>query len=99
MNSILQQMYMVPSFRYAIMSVDDKKDKNNQMSLFFNNHFDDNLLHQLQKMYIYLTYSEKQAFNPKDFCSSFKDFDGAPINPMIQQDSQEFYNMEKHVQV
>ena len=92
LNSILQQMYMVPSFRYAIMSVDDKKDKNNQMSLFFNNHFDDNLLHQLQKMYIYLTYSEKQAFNPKDFCSSFKDFDGAPINPMIQQDSQEFYN-------
>ena len=92
MNSILQQMYMVPSFRYAIMSADDKKGKNYQISFFYNNTFDDNLLHQLQKMYTFLTYSEKQAYNPKDFCSSFKDFDGAPINPLLQQDSQEFYN-------
>ena len=91
-NSILQQMYMVPSFRYAIMSSDDLKAPNYQTSFFNNNRFDDNLLHQLQKTYTYLTYSEKQAYNPKDFCASFKDFDGAPINPMIQQDSQEFFN-------
>ena len=91
-NSILQQMYMVPSFRYAIMSSDDQKPLNYQTSFFNNNRFDDNLLHQLQKTYTYLTYSEKQAYNPKDFCASFKDFDGAPINPMIQQDSQEFFN-------
>ena len=92
MNSILQQMYMVPSFRYAIMSSDDKKIQNSQLSFFFHNNFDDNLLHQLQKMYTFLTYGEKQAYNPKDFCSAFKDFDNAPINPMIQQDSQEFFN-------
>ena len=92
LNSILQQMYNVPSFRYAIMSADDKKESNIQMSFFHNNHYDDNLLHQLQKMYTFLTYSEKQAYNPKDFCASFKDFDGAPINPLIQQDSQEFFN-------
>ena len=92
MNSILQQMYMVPSFRYAIMSSDDGKPVNYQTSFFNNNRYDDNLLHQLQKTYTYLTYSEKQAYNPKDFCASFKDFDGAPINPMIQQDSQEFFN-------
>ena len=92
LNSILQQMYMVPSFRYAIMSSDDQKPLNIQTSFFNNNRFDDNLLHQLQKTYTYLTYSEKQAYNPKDFCASFKDFDGAPINPMIQQDSQEFFN-------
>ena len=92
MNSILQQMYMVPSFRYAIMSSDDKKIHNFQSSFFFHNTFDDNLLHQLQKMYTFLTYSEKQAYNPKDFCASFKDFDNAPINPMVQQDSQEFFN-------
>ena len=92
MNSILQQMYMVPSFRYAIMSADDKKSEKNQSSLFSNNIFDDNLLHQLQKMYTFLTYSEKQAYNPKDFCESFKDFEGMPINPKVQQDSQEFFN-------
>ena len=92
LNSILQQMYMIPSFRFAIMSVDDKKNENYQTSFFHNNVFDDNLLHQLQKMYTFLTYSEKQAYNPKDFCASFKDFDGAPINPLLQQDSQEFFN-------
>ena len=92
LNSILQQMYMVPPFKYAIMSSDDKKSKNIQISLFNNNRYDDNLLHQLQKIYTFLTYSEKQAVNSKDFCASYKDFDGAPINPLIQQDSQEFYN-------
>ena len=92
MNSILQQMYMVPSFRYAIMACDDKKSPNPQTSFFNNNLYDDNLLHQLQKMYTFLTYSEKEAYNPKDFCASFKDFDNAPMNPMIQQDSQEFFN-------
>ena len=92
MNSILQQMYMVPSFRYAIMSSDDNKDKNMQTSFFSNNRYDDNLLHQLQRMYTFLTYSEKQAYNPKDFCESFKDLDNAPINPHVQQDSQEFFN-------
>ena len=43
-------------------------------------------------MYTFLTYSEKQAYNPKDFCASFKDFEGNPINPLLQQDSQEFFN-------
>ena len=92
MNSILQQMYMVPTFRYAILSADDNKIHNSQLSVFNNNMFDDNLLHQIQRMYTFLTYSEKQAYNPKDFCSSFKDFDGTPINPLLQQDSQEFFN-------
>ena len=92
MNSILQQMYMVPSFRYAIMSSDDEKSQNIHTSFINNNIYDDNLLHQLQKMYTFLTYSEKEAYNPKDFCASFKDFDNAPINPIVQQDSQEFFN-------
>ena len=43
-------------------------------------------------MYTYLTLSDKEDYNPRAFCHSFKDFDGSPINPIIQQDSQEFYN-------
>ena len=92
MNSILQQMYMVPPFRNAIISSDDKKEVKTMKSSFNNNFYDDNLLHQLQKMYTFLTFGEKQAYNPKDFCSSFKDLDGQPINILLQQDSQEFYN-------
>ena len=91
MNSIMQQMYMVPTFRYAILGSDDheppKPCETVRLSID-----DDNLLHQLQIMYTYLTYSEKGDYNPKYFCFSFKDFDGNSINPMIQQDSQEFYN-------
>ena len=91
MNSIMQQMYMVPTFRYAIMGSDDhespKPSEYGRLSID-----DDNLLHQLQTMYTFLTFSEKEDYNPKYFCYSFKDFDGNPTNPMIQQDSQEFYN-------
>jgi hypothetical protein len=64
---------MVPPFRNAIISSDDKKEVKTMKSSFNNNFYDDNLLHQLQKMYTFLTFSEKQAYNPKDFCSSFKD--------------------------
>ena len=89
MNSIMQQMYMVPTFRYAIMSADDNKDPNPS---YFHEIEDDNLLHQLQIMYTYLTFSNRSDFAPKDFCYSYKDFDGKPTNVRAQQDSQEFYN-------
>ena len=91
MNSIMQQIYMVPTFRYAIMGSDDhetpKPSESGRLTVD-----DDNILHQLQTMYTFLTYSEKEDYNPKYFCYSFKDLDGNPTNPMIQQDSQEFYN-------
>ena len=91
LNSIMQQIYMVPTFRYAIMHADDgetpKSSSNYRYSLD-----DDNVLHQLQEMYTYLTFSEKMDYNPRSFCYSFKDFDGNPINVGTQQDSQEFYN-------
>ena len=89
MNSIIQQMYMCPTFRYAIMSADDgepeKPASHNEVD-------DDNLLHQLQIMFTYLTYSDRMDFSPRDFCYSYKDFDGNPTNLGAQQDSQEFYN-------
>lgn len=36
---------------------------------------------------------ERQYFNPKNFCFAFKDIDGSPIDPMIQKDVDEFFNM------
>ena len=87
MNSIIQQMYMVPTFRYAIMSADDGEEEKSNSNVD-----DDNLLHQLQNMYTYLTYSNKMDYNPREFCYSYKDFDGKPMNVRAQQDSQEFYN-------
>ena len=45
---------------------------------------DDNLLRQLQKMYGFLEISEKQAYDPIEFCFAFKDFNGNPTNTAIQ---------------
>ena len=91
MNSILQQMYMVPTFRYAIMSADDGEPAKPESDYHYSVD-DDNLLHQLQNMYTYLTYSDRMDYNPRDFCFSYKDLDGKPTNVRSQQDSQEFYN-------
>lgn len=54
---------------------------------------DDNMLKQLQKMFGYLELSERHAYNPKEFCFSFKEFDGSPTKTAEQKDSQEFLNI------
>ena len=48
---------------------------------------DDNLLRQLQKMFGFLELSEKQAYDPLEFCFAFKDFEGNPTNTALQQDA------------
>ena len=91
LNSVMQQIYMVPTFRRAVMWSDDGKPPNPSSNYRYSCD-DDNLLHQLQEMYTYLTFSEKMDYNPKGFCFSFKDMDGHSINIGAQQDSQEFLN-------
>jgi len=89
MNSVLQQLYMVQTLRYAVMGGEDK-----DFSLYPQRFSptDGNLLHQLQVMFTYLTLSDKEYYNPEYFCRAFKDSNGNPINTKMQQDSQEFYN-------
>jgi hypothetical protein len=36
---------------------------------------------------------EKQYYKPKKFCGAFKDIDGSPIDPNVQRDVDEFFNM------
>jgi ubiquitin carboxyl-terminal hydrolase 34 len=54
---------------------------------------DDNLLHQLQVLFGYLSKTERMEYNPQDFCFSWKDMNGEPANLIIQQDAQEFISM------
>ena len=93
MNSMLQQFYMTPTFRYAVMMADDKKEPNLVPKDNGKYMVDDNVLHQLQKMFGFLELSDRQDYNPHEFCFSFKDFQGNPVNTAIQQDAQEFLNM------
>ena len=102
MNSMLQQFYMVPQFRYAILEAEDGKPPTNLAYLQGDPtvdrtkkgaDVDENVLHQLQTLFGYLELSEKQAFNPSHFCFALKDFEGQPVNISLQQDAQEFLNM------
>ena len=83
MNSVIQQFFMMPLFKNAILSlpIDPslKEEDDN-----------DNLMFQLEKMFYYLKNSQKEHYNPKSFVFSFKDYEGNPTNINIQCDAQEF---------
>ncbi len=70
MNSMLQQFFCIPSFRYSLLQVNDNKTP---QYLEGKLDVDDNVLHQLQKMFTFLELSERQDYNPHEFCHSFKD--------------------------
>ena len=74
MNSMLQQFFMVPCFRYNMLCVDDGVAPN--IVTYKEKRIDDNMLHQLQKLLAHLELSERPDYNPFGWCFSFKDFDG-----------------------
>lgn len=84
MNSLMQQLYMIPSFRNDILAVEDPDKTTPQ---------DDNLLFQTQCLFAALNQSVKQYYNPKLFCHAFKDWDKKPINVLEQMDVDEFFNL------
>jgi len=75
MNSIMQQLFMIPSFRKAILEVQDKNVLNEQPN--------ENVLYQIKRIFGGLMDLEKQYYNPKKFCEAFKDIDGSPIDPTV----------------
>lgn len=98
MNSMLQQLYMIPAFKYLLLSVDDGKDEDlnsvdDDKSVYHNKMIDDNLLHQFQNTMGYLELSERPYYNAIGLCFSMKDYSGNPTNCSLQQDSHEFVNL------
>jgi ubiquitin carboxyl-terminal hydrolase 34 len=91
MNSMLQQFFMIPAFRYNLLCVDDKVPLDLQE--YKGLKIDDNVLHQLQKLMAHLELSERTEYNPLEFCFAFKDLDGNPTNTGEQKDAQEFLNL------
>ena len=45
------------------------------------------MMHQLQKLIAHLELSERNEFNPMQFCFAFKEFDGQPTNTAEQKDA------------
>lgn len=75
---------MIPSFRKAILEVEDKNINNEPDS--------QNVLYQIKRIFGGLMDLEKQYYNPKKFCEAFKDIDGSPIDPNVQKDVAEFFD-------
>lgn len=91
MNSIMQQFFNVPAFRYQLLSADDGAAEDIQE--YKGKKIDDNVLHQMQKLFAHLEVSDRTDYNPFEFCFSFKDFEGNPTNTAEQKDAQEFLAM------
>ena len=86
MLAMLQQFFHNPTFRNLLLRIDDGKPSN--MVTVAERQVDDNMLHQLRRMFGYLQSSTRLDFAPHDFCHSFKGFSGEPVNVGIQQDAQ-----------
>lgn len=86
MISMLQQLYMTAPFRNLILMADDGEPE--CLTKKGTKEIDDNLFHQLKTMFGYLLLTEKQQYSPDEFCFSFKDFEGLPVNTSVQQDAQ-----------
>jgi ubiquitin carboxyl-terminal hydrolase 9/24 len=85
MNSLFQQLFMLPTLRNDILSVKNNNPNNEEK--------EENMLYQLQLLFTGLLKSEKQYVNPKGFCHAFKDWEGNPTNVLEQMDVEEFFNM------
>lgn len=83
MNSLMQQLFMIPSFREPLLSLKYESEVQKE----------DNVLFQLKCLFLALKHSQKQFHNPKKFCHAFKDFSGNPTNIFEQMDADEFFNL------
>jgi len=82
-NSLMQQLYMIPEIRYNILELDSK-----EIAKLGTDH----VAFNLQKIFANLQLSKQQYYMPRDFCKEFKDREDRPINVCIQEDVDEFFN-------
>ena len=67
MNCLLQQFFMIPTFRYNLLSLEDQSkkidgDDKDKM----------HMLERLQEMFANLELSEKSSYEMSNWCQSFK---------------------------
>jgi ubiquitin carboxyl-terminal hydrolase 9/24 len=87
MNSLLQQFFMISEFRDTILEIEDSSPSTNPPIAKH-----ENLLYQLKLVFGSLKISQRQYYDPRLFCYSYKDYEGNPINVLEQMDVDEFFN-------
>ncbi|CAL1268833.1 unnamed protein product [Larinioides sclopetarius] len=78
MNSVIQQLYMQPGIKEAILSIDENEPN------------EDGLFYQFQMVFGHLLESRLQYHAPENFWKCFRLW-GEPINVREQQDAFEFF--------
>eukprot|EP01125_Pyxidicula_operculata_P012461 TRINITY_DN408_c0_g1_i3.p1 TRINITY_DN408_c0_g1~~TRINITY_DN408_c0_g1_i3.p1 ORF type:complete len:2874 (-),score=654.52 TRINITY_DN408_c0_g1_i3:17-8638(-) len=82
MNALLQQLYTISTLRKGILASPVPKEQPQKHEM----------LKQLQYLFSHLQESSQRYYDPKDFCVTYKDHNGNPINTSQQQDTDEFMN-------
>ncbi|PFX25818.1 Ubiquitin carboxyl-terminal hydrolase 34 [Stylophora pistillata] len=79
MASCMQQLYMMPQARAAILNSRIISDVKHEV-----------LMREMQRMFCFLMASERKAYNPKTFCRTYT-MDKQPLNTGEQKDMTEFF--------
>jgi hypothetical protein len=69
---------MIPAFRYNLLCVNDNIPP--QITEYKNEEIDDNMLHQVQRLFAHLELSTRSDYNPLGFTFAFKELEGGPTN-------------------
>lgn len=79
MASCIQHIFMMPQAREAILTVVAEAGTKHRATL-----------NELQRMFAYLTESERKSYNPRSFCRVYQ-MDHQPLNTGEQKDMAEFF--------
>uniref|UniRef100_A0A7S2RGE2 ubiquitinyl hydrolase 1 n=1 Tax=Mucochytrium quahogii TaxID=96639 RepID=A0A7S2RGE2_9STRA len=108
MNSLLQQLFMIPRFRYSILGSKDsgkrllEKDSSNSTESDVEAEREEEkkreqhkeLLYQTMRMFSYLQESEKKFYDTAEFCAKSLSLNhGQPVDIFEQHDVDEFFNV------
>lgn len=79
MASCIQHLFMMPQARDSILGIDPQNAQKHATTL-----------QELQRMFAYLTESERKSYNPRSFCRVYQ-MDHQPLNTGEQKDMAEFF--------
>lgn len=87
MNSLVQQLFMMPKFSEGLLALDFPQIISDQKSPWQEE------VEQLQRLFVSLEYTNRRSCDPVAFARSHKDMDGNATDVHIQMDADEFFSL------
>ncbi|KAE9356132.1 hypothetical protein PF008_g3760 [Phytophthora fragariae] len=88
MNSLVQQLFMLPSFCQGLLALDCSQVTADKSSSSWREEVE-----QLQKLFASLAYTNYRSSDPTAFALSHKDMDGNSTDVHVQMDADEFFSL------